>query len=164
MKIKCIVTALLVFIAPLLYAQQAVTVPAMFHGDAGHSGIFLSKDFKGIGEVKWKFKTGGKIFSSPVAIKGIAFIGSEDSNLYAIDVNTGKQKWKFKTGGAVHSSPAVYNNSVYFGSFDGCYYAVDINTGTQKWKFKTGGEKWMGGKAYWGMQPADMYIRLRSEA
>jgi len=158
MKIRSTVITILVFASIISYAQKSVTEYAMFHGDPKHLGNFPSNDFKTIGEVKWKFKTEGKIFSSPAVLDGIAFIGSEDDNLYAINVKTGKQKWKFKTAGAVHSSPAVYHNRVYFGSFDGYYYAVDINTGRQKWKFKTGGEKFMGGKAYWGMQPSDMFM------
>jgi len=158
MKSKFVLTSVLVCIVNLLCAQQDSPGYTMFHADAGHSGNYASKGYKTIGALKWKFKTGGKIFSSPAVVKGMAFIGSEDGYLYAIDINTGKEKWNFKTGGAVHSSPAVYKNNVYFGSFDGYYYAVDINTGKQKWKFKTGGEKWMGGKAYWGMQPAGMFM------
>lgn len=151
-------TVLFVMIAAFLFAQQGAGAYTMFHADAGHSGNYPAKGYKAIGGVKWKFKTAGKIFSSPAVVNGMAFIGSEDHNLYAIDINTGKLKWKFTTGGAVHSSPAVYHNSVYFGSMDGNYYAVDIITGKQQWKFTTGGEKWMGGKAYWGMQPADMFM------
>ena len=141
-----------------IQAQQETNIPwAMFH-TAQKSNINSSLQHKTIGALKWKFKTGGKIFSSPAIVNGLAFIGSEDGNLYAIDIKTGRQNWKFATGGAVHSSPAVYGNTVYFGSFDGYYYAVDIKTGLQKWKFKTSGEKWIGGIAYWGMKPADMQM------
>jgi eukaryotic-like serine/threonine-protein kinase len=114
-----------------------------------------SKNFHGI---KWKFKTDGKIFSSPTVLDGVAYIGSEDHYLYAVDAGDGTLKWKFKTGGPVHTSPAVYKATVYVGSFDGYYYAVDINTGLEKWKVKTNGERWMGGKGYFGMKPLDEYL------
>jgi outer membrane protein assembly factor BamB len=156
MKVKLLVTG--IFITSSLIAQRAVNTPvSMFHADARHSGNYSSRGHK-IGGLKWKFKTQGKIFSSPAVVNDVAFIGSEDGNLYAIDSKSGKEKWRFKTGGAVHSSPAIYNNSVYFGSFDGYYYAVDRNSGKQRWKFKTGGEKWMGGKGYWGMEPSAMFM------
>ncbi len=149
--------AVTVLAVSTLNAQQDVNKSfTMFQADAMHSGNYPSKEYKNLGDVKWKFKTAGKIFSSPAVINDIALVGSEDSSLYAIDIRSGKQKWRFKTEGAVHSSPAVYNNLVYFGSFDGYYYAVDINSGKQKWRIRTGGEKWQGGKGYWGMKPLSM--------
>lgn len=150
---------ILAFTTTSIPAQNKNGIPyAMFRGCENHSGVYESEGGKTLGDVKWKFKTSGKIFSSPAIYNGFAFIGSEDKHLYAIDITTGRQKWKFATGGAVHSSPAVYKDVVYFGSFDGYYYAVDINTGKEKWKFKTGGEKWIGSNGYWGMKPADLYM------
>lgn len=125
--------------------------------------VFQNRVFNGdkhmlLGDLKWAFKTNGKIFSSPIVYNGIVYIGSEDGNLYAIDQKTGKTHWKFKTGGAVHSSPAVFKNTVYIGSFDGCYYALDIQTGHVKWKFKTGGEKWFGEIGFLSFKPVDKYM------
>ncbi len=115
-------------------------------------------DNKGLGEMKWKFKTKGKVFSSPAISNELAFIGSEDKNLYAVNIYTGISKWKFTTNGAIHSSPTVYKNLVYFGSFDNYFYAVDTHTGKERWKFKTGGEKRIGAYGYWGMKPTDKYL------
>lgn len=129
-----------------------------FHGCEKRCGIYPVQEAPLFGDVKWKFQTKGKVFSSPAIHGGTAYIGSEDKKLYAIDTESGEQKWKFKTEGAVHSSPAYFQDVVYFGSFDGHYYAVDARTGKEKWRFKTGGEKWMGGKGYWGMKPADKHM------
>jgi outer membrane protein assembly factor BamB len=129
-----------------------------FHGNERHTGVYANANCTGFGNLKWKFKSHGKIFSSPVISDGIVYIGSEDGNLYAIDQKNGKQVWKFATGGAVHSSAAVYNNMVCFGSFDGNYYAVNAKTGSLVWKFKTGGEKKVGAKGLWTMKPQDQYM------
>ena len=88
--------------------------------------------------LKWKFKTGNSIWSSPAVSDGVVYFGSEDTHLYAVDATTGEEKWKFKTGNWVYSSPAVVDGVVYFGSWDKYLYAVDIKTGEKKWKFKTG--------------------------
>jgi outer membrane protein assembly factor BamB len=88
----------------------------------------------------------------------MAYIGSEDHNLYAIDVKTGKQCWKFKTGGAVNSSAAISGDILCFGSYDGFYYAVNAKNGKLVWKFKTGGEKKVGAKGLWTMKPLDEYM------
>lgn len=129
----------------------------------GTTSVFQNRVFKGdkympLGDLKWVFKTNGKIFSSPIVHDGIVYVGSEDGNLYAIDEKTGETHWKFKTGGAVHSSPAVFKNTVYIGSFDGYYYAIDAKTGQLKWKFKSGGEKWSGEISFLGLKPVDKYM------
>lgn len=137
-------------------AQQSSTVAtSVFQNENRIAGNSSQAPATGFTE-RWKFKTGGRIFSSPAIYKDCIFIGSEDGNLYAVQ-ESGKLKWKFKTGGAVHSSPAVYNGTVYSGSFDGNVYAVDVSSGKMKWKFKTGGEKWIGGKGYFGLKPEDLY-------
>jgi len=129
-----------------------------FHSDGKHTGVYASENYRYFGNLKWKFRSHGKIFSSPAVSNGIVYIGSEDHNLYAIDQKTGKQLWKYTTGGLVNSSPAVYNNLVCFGSFDGNYYALNAKTGTLLWKFKTGGEKKVGAKGLWTMKPQSQYM------
>src|SRR5258708_2941808 len=101
------------------------SLPAEFHANEKHTGTYAGENYTSFGNLKWKFKSYGKIFSSPAVSDGIVYIGSEDHNLYAIDQKTGKQLWKYTTGRAVNSSPAVYNNMVCFGSFDGNYYMLN---------------------------------------
>jgi outer membrane protein assembly factor BamB len=122
------------------------------------AGTYYSKSNTGLGDIKWKFKTRGKVFSSPAICNGVAYVGSEDHSLYAVDVQTGKPLWEFITGGAINSSPAVYKNIVYFGSFDGFYYALNASTGKLVWKFKTAGERKLGAKGLWAMTPKDQYM------
>ena len=130
-------------LSPVMFPQSR----AVQTGNNGYSAV---------GDVKWKFKTGGRIFSSPAVTGGLALIGSNNGYLYALDMHSGALRWKFRTGGAVQSSPAVQGFIVYFGSYDGYYYAADVRNGKLIWKFKTGGEKHVGGKGYFGMKPADM--------
>ncbi len=137
------------------YAQTAPL--SMFGASPAHTGAYTTDDHALLGNVKWKFKTGGKVFSSPVVYNNVVYVGSEDHYLYAIN-NNGKLLWKFHTGGAVHTSPAVNKNLVYFGSYDAFYYAVNANTGKLRWKFKTGGENAVGAKGLWTMKPADKYM------
>jgi len=130
----------------------------MFHADQAHTGVYDSVRFTNFGTERWRFKTNGKVFSSPVIANNTVFVGSEDSNLYAIDMAGGALKWKVLTGGAVSSSPAIANNTVYFTSYDGNCYAVNPESGKEIWKFKTGGEKKVGARGLWTMKPDDMYM------
>ncbi|HVH89608.1 MAG TPA: PQQ-binding-like beta-propeller repeat protein [Terriglobales bacterium] len=97
------------------------------------------------GTLKWKFKTGSRVTSSPAVANGLVYFGSFDGDFYALNAATGAQQWKFKTGGErryagnhLHgtepageimpdpfdfflSSPAVTEETVYFGSGTATY-------------------------------------------
>ena len=120
--------------------------------------VFNGDGYQPLESLKWKYKTDGKIFSSPIAKDGVVYIGSEDGFLSAIDEKSGNLKWKFKTNGAIHSSLSLYENIIYFGSFDGNYYAVNTKNGKLIWKFKTGGEHWLGEVGLGGMKPETQYM------
>jgi outer membrane protein assembly factor BamB len=154
MKITFLAVGLLLGTA--LYGQQDSVLS--FQQGRQHPGSHPSKNYSSFGNLLMKFRTGGKIFSSPVVNRGLAYIGSEDGNFYAIDIRNGKQVWKFSTGGAVNASPALFRQVVYFGSYDGFFYAVDAISGKEKWKFKTGGEKKAGRNGLWTMKPLTQYM------
>jgi eukaryotic-like serine/threonine-protein kinase len=108
--------------------------------------------------VKWKFRTQGRIFSSPALSDNLLLIGSADKNLYALNQESGKLIWKVETAGAIQSTPVVSNTSAYFLSYDGFFRAVEFSTGKVLWKFQTLGEKTMGDTSYWGMKPRGIYF------
>jgi eukaryotic-like serine/threonine-protein kinase len=151
----------LVMFSAVLASAALSQESGMFRGNPAHSGVYNSDSVTTLKEVKWQFKTSGRILSSPAIADGLAYIGSEDragigapaGHLYAVDIGTGQQKWKFKTAGAVNSSPAVSSNVVYFGSMDGNFYAVDAQSGQLKWKFQTAGEKRFEAKGVHGFAP-----------
>ncbi len=105
------------------------------------------------GEQLWAFDAAGDIHSSPAVnpTLGIAYIGSNDNNVYALDVNgvidgnDGVQEisinksdliWNVSTGKAIKASPAVDISSglVIVPSWDGYLYALDGLTGETVWK------------------------------
>jgi outer membrane protein assembly factor BamB len=93
-----------------------------------------------IGTLRWKFRTGDRIRSSPaVGSDGTIYVGSDDGYFYAINPD-GSLKWKFKTGKEwIRSSPAVGSDgTIYVGSNDGYFYAINPD-GSLKWKFKNNG-------------------------
>ena len=65
-------------------------------------------------------------------------LGSEDHNLYALNISNGKLIWKYTTKDQiVVSSPAIADGKVYIGSNDGKLYALDASSGGLLWKFGT---------------------------
>jgi outer membrane protein assembly factor BamB len=113
---------------------------AMFRGDPEHTGVYASAA-PPLQALVWKFKTGGRVISSPVVVGDVAYVGSTDGALYAVRRSDGTQKWKFQTRGPVNSSPAYHDGLVYVGSMDGNIYAVDAATGEARWTFATKGER-----------------------
>lgn len=91
------------------------------------------------GELKWSYKTGGAIVSTPAVANGLVYFGSWDKRLYALDAVAGRLKWSYETGDCINSSPMVANGTVFFGSWDGRLYALDAMTGELRWAYKTGG-------------------------
>ena len=58
--------------------------------------------------IKWKFKTDGWVFSSPVIAANAVFFGSWDGHLYSVDCGSGHLNWKFRTGDVIRSSPGIH--------------------------------------------------------
>lgn len=86
------------------------------------------------GTYLWSFATGGRIYSSPVPQGDDVFFGSDDANLYKVDVDSGILIWEFKTGDKVRGAPALADGKVFVASWDGFLYAVDSETGQFVWK------------------------------
>jgi outer membrane protein assembly factor BamB len=126
---------------------------AMFRGDAAHAGVYHTRAVRRFGGVQWRFQTGGMVQSSASVAEGIAYIGSGDGNLYALDASTGAERWRFSAARAITSSPAVAGGTVYVGSRDNHFYAVDARTGRLRWKLATGADAPLA----WGFESGDLY-------
>ena len=142
-----------ILLAVILPASLLAADVTMFRGDVTHSGNFPGTSTPDLSKVKWKVKTGGKVISSPAIVAGTAYVGSSDSQLYAIDISDGTVRWKFPTEGPVNSSPLVAGGLVYFNSVDGNFYAVDTATGKAAWKFQTEGERRFSAPGIHGITP-----------
>lgn len=83
-----------------------------------------------IGVADWVFtadSTLGGIKSTPLASldKTTLYVGSEDHNLYALDIADGTEKWRFAANGSINSTPAMdKGGNLYFGCEDGFVYCL----------------------------------------
>jgi len=90
--------------------------------------------------LRWTFQTGGAVVSSPSIANGIAYFGSQDKNIYAVDARSGTLIWKFATQERIESSPAVVDGRVFTGADDGYVYALNAYNGSLIWKTFAGGD------------------------
>jgi outer membrane protein assembly factor BamB/tRNA A-37 threonylcarbamoyl transferase component Bud32 len=87
----------------------------------------------------WTFKAEDEIRSSALVAKGIVFLGSYDSNIYALNSKTGDFLWKNPSDAGVASSPALWEDILVYGSEDHNIYALDARRGAVLWLFHTAG-------------------------
>ncbi|MCX6279379.1 MAG: PQQ-binding-like beta-propeller repeat protein [Bacteroidetes bacterium] len=123
MKIKILLLAMLI-------VQQSYCQFSM-------PGSLQPADFDTMPTLLWKFKTNGPIVGSPVIDKGIVFVGSLDSTLYALDLTNGKVKWKIPTGGPIRSSVCIAQQRLFLLSADGILYQMDKDSGSVNGFFQT---------------------------
>ena len=113
------------FLSLLLWIRVAVAEVApgpeadwpMFRGGPALLGVAGGKLVSKPASL-WTFKTKGPVKSSPAIVGSQAFVGSSDSNLYALHFETGAKLWSFKSGGEIESSPLVRGGRVFFGATD----------------------------------------------
>lgn len=105
----------------------------------------------------WTFATHGSVVTSPAVVGGVAYLGSMDGCVYALNVQTGRLLWSFASNNQVMSEPIVVDGRVFFGSGNkemlrtasgarirgtgtNAIYALDARTGQLLWSTPTGGE------------------------
>lgn len=107
---------------------------------AGPAGEFASAEPATSDHLMWVYQTGGRVSAAPLLADGIAYFGSHDRNMYALDIGTRTLKWSFGTDGKINASPALADGTLFFGCDDYSLYAIDAVTGEEKWYFTTGGD------------------------
>src|SRR3989454_536112 len=87
-----------------------------FHQNPQHTGI---SPFRGPSTpaLRWKFQTGGGITSSPAVAYGRIYVGSNDGNLYALNLE-GVLLWKFSTPSPIRTTPAVGSDGTIYVEID----------------------------------------------
>ena len=98
----------------LLLCAGSALGQATFHGNAARTGVYQSAGPTQLKGVKWTFKAGGAVVSSPVIADGVVYITSMDGHLFAIDQETGKEKWNFKSRMPIASTPAIDGGNAVF--------------------------------------------------
>ncbi len=89
-----------------VYARALATSGIMFGFDAEHTHanpyerILNPSTVSGLTR-RWAYQTGNGINSSLAVVGGVAYVGSQDHSLYAIDAASGSLKWTYQTGNII---------------------------------------------------------------
>jgi outer membrane protein assembly factor BamB len=106
-----------------------------------NTGNKVIPDFEEMPGVQWKFKAKGPIYAAPVIDGNLAYVGSLDSVLYAVDTGSGTVRWKFRTNGSIRSAVCIDKDRVFVNSGDGKLYGLEKYSGKVLWTFSTLGDR-----------------------
>jgi outer membrane protein assembly factor BamB len=110
----------------------------MFRGGIDRLGVYKTKS-PDYAILLWNYSTGNQIQSSPVLYQNNIYFGSDDSNVYCLNADTGAKIWNFTTKNLVQSTPTIVDGKLYIGSNDFNVYCLDPDDGKLIWQYKTEG-------------------------
>lgn len=76
------------------------------------------------GKPVWKFKTGGRVESSPLAFDDAVVFGSSDGRLYAVDKRDGREIWQIDLGENLAVAPAFADGRIVIGGGEGTLFVI----------------------------------------
>jgi outer membrane protein assembly factor BamB len=86
----------------------------------------------------FRFAADGPLVRPPTVYDDVVFIGSQDANLYALDLSNGSTKWRFTTGTPVFRRPIATEKDVYVVAERNGMSRLDRITGEPLWKVPRG--------------------------
>lgn len=98
------------------------------------------------GELIWEFEAGRVdwevrdvfINGIPTVVDGIGYFSSEDFNVYAVEIETGREVWRHTLGEEPQARHIpIVDRTAYIGAWDGHLYAINIDTGERVWRSVT---------------------------
>jgi len=125
---------------PIATAETAIAGEwSLFRGDSALTGE-SSEVLPAPLTLAWKLEMIGPIVATAAIANESVFVGSQDGDFRAIDLESGKEKWMKQLGDTLESSACILDGVVYVGSGDGALYALNAETGEEIWKYQTEGE------------------------
>ncbi len=119
---------------------------SLFRGDPEMRGV-TPESIRPPLRLAWKYEPPAEegkrrppIDATPVIAGGRVFVGSQDGNLYALDLETGSPVWTVKTDGPIIAPAAVLGERVFVGDTYGLIYALSVADGKESWRFETEGK------------------------
>lgn len=101
------------------------------------------------GEELWRLRTGNNNRSTPTVVDGTVYVaGGVDSEIHAIDLETGLKKWSKRLNfPAIYEAPIYHEGVVYISSFmekGAVATALNAETGDILWQKETGDNSFFG--------------------
>jgi outer membrane protein assembly factor BamB len=116
-----------------------VTAPVYHQGKvffAYVDGNLVAVDAKS-GKQVWKRKLVGHLESSPMAVGGTLYLGTDKTNVVALRASDGKVLWQFNSPGAIKASPSFRRGRVFVADYQSAMFCLDARSGKLIWRTNT---------------------------
>ena len=97
----------------------------------GMDGIVRVLDRRN-GKLRWHFRVGSPIESSPIVSGGLDYFGAWNGRVYALDLKRRTLRWSYRTGYKITSSAAIAGRTLYIGDYGGRLHALATRTGKRR--------------------------------
>lgn len=88
------------------------------------------------GEKVWHFEPDQPGLFTPAVAVGVAYVGGDGGDVYAVDTGSGEQRWK-TTVSSAWSAPTVTGESVFVQTMDGVLDCLERENGELRWEVET---------------------------
>ncbi len=116
-----------------------VTSPVYHEGKiffAYVNGNLVAVDAKSGREI-WTRKLVGHLESSPMAVGGTLYLGTDKTNVVAVRASDGKVLWQFNSPGAIKASPSFHDGRVFVADYESAMFCLDAKDGKLLWRTNT---------------------------
>jgi outer membrane protein assembly factor BamB len=116
-----------------------VTAPVYHEGlvyFAFLDGNLVAVDAKSGKEV-WRRDLHAHLESSPMAVGGGLYLGTDTTDVIALRASDGKPLWRFNSPGAIKASPSFHDGRIYVADYEGAMFALEAAGGRPVWRTNT---------------------------
>jgi outer membrane protein assembly factor BamB len=99
-------------------------------------GHVVAADAK-TGKPVWTRRLPGHLESSPMAVGGRLYLGTDTTNVVALRASDGTVLWQFNSPGAIKASPSYHDGRVYVADYEGGMFCLDARSGRLLWRTNT---------------------------
>ena len=89
------------------------------------------------GKQVWTRKLVGHLESSPMAVGGTLYLGTDKTNVVAVRASDGAIRWQFNSPGAIKASPSFHRSRIYVADYEGTMFCLDARSGKPIWRTNT---------------------------
>jgi outer membrane protein assembly factor BamB len=85
------------------------------------------------GRLRWHFRIGSPIESSPIVHRGLDYFGAWNGRVYALDLRRHRLRWVRSLGAKITSSAALVGGRLFIGDYGARIWALDPRNGRTRW-------------------------------
>ncbi|HEX5609663.1 MAG TPA: PQQ-binding-like beta-propeller repeat protein [Solirubrobacterales bacterium] len=118
---------------------EDVTAPVYSEGRV--YGTFLGGDVAAgdaeTGRKVWVRDLHTHLESSPLAVNGTLYFGTDSSEVVALRASDGRTRWRFDAPGAIKASPSIHKGHIFVADYQSSMFSLDAKSGKPIWRTNT---------------------------